>query len=88
MTMQVENTKISVVRTAETFASFLLGIVVGGALTIQASGMMWGSNVYIGVLIADTSEVSCAPCDISMTAVGMYTFYQETNAHFKLPGQT
>eukprot|EP01051_Picozoa_sp_SAG22_P017438 SAG22_NODE_2690_length_2307_cov_46.005435_1_plen_633_part_10 len=67
MTLRAQNTRVGVIRTADTFASFPYGIAVDGALTMQSSGLTWGSNVYIGVIAAEGGAVQCNPCDVSMT---------------------
>jgi WD40 repeat protein len=76
-TVTVVNTTIGVSRTAETFAAFAAGIVVDGALTLFASGLAWGSNIYVGVAVAHDGSLDCISCDMRMTPLGMYLLYKE-----------
>eukprot|EP01052_Picozoa_sp_SAG31_P015139 SAG31_NODE_964_length_10697_cov_6.821004_6_plen_1479_part_01 len=85
VTMRVDRTRIGVVRTVDTFSSFQLGIAVDGELTMQASDLIWGSNVYVGIWAAEAGHLSCAPCGMDMTPLGMYSLYQEGAPRFALP---
>eukprot|EP01052_Picozoa_sp_SAG31_P032350 SAG31_NODE_3539_length_4144_cov_3.302101_1_plen_1330_part_01 len=76
VTMRVDRTRIGVVRTVETFSSFQLGIAVDGELVMHALDLFWGSNVYVGMWVADAGRLSCEPCGMDMTPLGMYSLYQ------------
>eukprot|EP01050_Picozoa_sp_SAG11_P000999 SAG11_NODE_39_length_21630_cov_11.188658_18_plen_2153_part_00 len=85
VTMRVDRTRIGVVRTVETFSSFQLGIAVDGALTMHALDLFWGSNVYVGIWVAEAGRLSCAQCSMDMTPLGMYSLYQDGAPRFALP---
>eukprot|EP01052_Picozoa_sp_SAG31_P024058 SAG31_NODE_2022_length_6645_cov_15.375191_1_plen_1048_part_10 len=85
VTMQVDRTRIGVVRTVDTFSSFQLGIAVDGELTMHALDLFWGSNVYVGIWVAEAGRLNCAQCSMHMTPLGMYSLYQEGAPRFSLP---
>eukprot|EP01052_Picozoa_sp_SAG31_P038897 SAG31_NODE_5285_length_2632_cov_81.761942_1_plen_600_part_00 len=59
VTMRVDRTRIGVVRTVDTFSSFQFGIAVEGELSMQASDLFWGSNVYVGMKLWDVASGEC-----------------------------
>eukprot|EP01052_Picozoa_sp_SAG31_P051684 SAG31_NODE_12389_length_945_cov_1.861702_2_plen_172_part_00 len=71
VTMRVDRTTIGVVRTVDTFSSFQFGIAVDGELTMHALDLFWGSNVYVGIWVAEAGHLSCAQCSMDMTPLGM-----------------
>ena len=78
-TLSFEDTVLDVAPiTAGTFAQLTPGIVVGGALAMDARGLEMGANVYVGVLVAmaDTGDgptFVCPSCNVHMDeGHGMY----------------
>ena len=60
---------------ASTFASFLAGIVVKGALAMDAREVMMGPSVHVGVLVAAGGTLDSANLGVQMGGHGMYTVY-------------